>query len=361
MGTSTLEKNIIPQLGVSELWLVVFHATTSLRSFSVSSAPFRDSTTPFTAQRFPLPPRVPLPVHFVKRIWSRESQNNVQWTLLYHPWSGYEEKGIWPSGGKKGGRADRTCRHFVCWGRKKKGAVHANRVFCGRRARCVHKEPADGSRWPTVTPEEMHPYNNDILPHKAPCVLVATHGHMSERRPSISSHSVALTLSAPIAHLLFCVAFQHRALSLCISCQRFRICLWRRYLKAFHPCAGIFVAHFRETGSGDWVIHVGGRSVTSGCRGSSWKMLTTVQMSVTVGLLKMMNWNHQIVKCIPRLHRSLQWSETFDWTREGHSESQPLMDYDSWNRFKNRPPHKMHWLEYSWARQHQTVFGLFQF
>lgn len=68
MGTSTLEKNIVPQLGVSELWLVVFHATTSLRSLSVSSAPFRDSTTPFTAQRFPLPPRVPLPVHFVKRI-----------------------------------------------------------------------------------------------------------------------------------------------------------------------------------------------------------------------------------------------------------------------------------------------------
>lgn len=40
----------------------------------------------------------------------------------------------------------------------------------------------------------MHCYNNDILPHKAPCVLMATHGYMSERRPSISSHSVALTL-----------------------------------------------------------------------------------------------------------------------------------------------------------------------
>lgn len=73
---------------------------------------------------------------------------------------------------ERGREVDRTCRHFVCWGGgSKKGAVHANRVFCGRRARCLHKEPADGSRWPTVTPEEMHPYNNDILPHKAPCVL----------------------------------------------------------------------------------------------------------------------------------------------------------------------------------------------
>lgn len=127
-------------------------------------------------------------------------------------------------GKRAGGRTGRAGILFA-GGREKKGAVHANRVFCGRRARCVHKEPADGSRWPTVTPEEMHPYNNDILLHKAPCVLVATHGHMSERRPSISSHSVTLTLSAPIAHLLFCVAFHHRALSLCIFCQRFRICL----------------------------------------------------------------------------------------------------------------------------------------
>lgn len=102
-------------------------------------------------------------------------------------------------GKRAGGRTGRAGILFAGV-EKKKGAVHANRVFCGRRARCIHKEPADGSRWPTVTPEEMHPYNNDILSHKAPCVFVATHGHMSERRPSISSHSVALTLSAPIAH-----------------------------------------------------------------------------------------------------------------------------------------------------------------
>lgn len=43
MGTSTLEKNIVPQLGVSELWLVAFHATTSLPSLSVSSAPHSDT------------------------------------------------------------------------------------------------------------------------------------------------------------------------------------------------------------------------------------------------------------------------------------------------------------------------------
>lgn len=307
MGTSTLEKNIVPPLGVSELWLVVFHATPSLRSLSVSSAPFRDSTTPFTAQRFPLPRRVPLPVHFVKRIWSRESQNNVQWTLLYHPWSGYEEKGIWPSGGKKGGRADRTCRHFVCWGREKK-KKRGRGMLIEFSARCVHKEPADGSRWLTVTPEEMHPYNNDILPHKAPCVLVATHGHMSERRPSISSHSVALTLSAPNRSLAPLCRRWNIELFLCASfCQCFRICLRRGIFATFHPRAGIFVAYFRETGSDDWVIHVGGRSATGGCRGSSWKMLTAVQMSVTVGLLKMMNWNHQIVKRIPSLHGAFQW------------------------------------------------------
>lgn len=147
------------------------------------------------------------------------------------------------------------CLLGVGWGRGggKKGAVHANRVFCGRRARCLHKEPADGSRWPTVTPEEMHPYNNDILPHKAPCVLVATHGHMSERRPSISSPSVALTLSAPVAHSLYCVAFHHRALSLrslpvAFFSRRFRIRLRRGHLKTCHHRAGIPVAHL----PGNW-------------------------------------------------------------------------------------------------------------
>lgn len=106
--------------------------------------------------------------------------------------------------------------------KKKRGRCMLIEFSAGGGRDASTKEPAEGSRWPTVTLEEMHPYNNDILPHKAPCVLVATHGHMSERRPSMSSHSVALTLSAPIAHSLFCVAFQHRALSLC-----FRICLRR--------------------------------------------------------------------------------------------------------------------------------------
>lgn len=120
MENSILEKNIVPQLGVSELWLVAFHAVTSPLSLLVPTAPFRDSTTPFTAQRFPLPPWVPLPVHFVKRIWSRESQNNVQWTLLCHPWSGYEEKGIWVNGGKKG-RRGRAGILFARGRKKKKG------------------------------------------------------------------------------------------------------------------------------------------------------------------------------------------------------------------------------------------------
>lgn len=174
---------------------------------------------------------------------------------------------------ERGREVDRTCRHFVCWGGgSKKGAVHANRVFCRRRARCLHKEPADGSRWPTVTPEEMHPYNNDILPHKAPCVLVATHGHMSERRPSLYRPPASLSHFRPPSLTCSSVSpftIEPFLFALCrrIFCRRFRICLRRGYLKTCHPRTGILVAHFRETGSGGRVIHDGGRSATSGCRG----------------------------------------------------------------------------------------------
>lgn len=52
MSASTFEKNNLPELGVTELWLVVFHASTSL-------SPFRTSTTPFTTQRFLLASLVP--------------------------------------------------------------------------------------------------------------------------------------------------------------------------------------------------------------------------------------------------------------------------------------------------------------
>lgn len=53
MGTSTLEKNIVPQLGVSELWLVAFHATTSLPSLSVSSAPIQTLNNSLHSSKVP--------------------------------------------------------------------------------------------------------------------------------------------------------------------------------------------------------------------------------------------------------------------------------------------------------------------
>lgn len=77
---------------------------------------FRTSTTPFNSPKGGCWLLQSPPIHFVKSIWTNESQNNAQWALLYHPWSGYEETGIW---GKKGDESGRwrggwTCRHFVC-------------------------------------------------------------------------------------------------------------------------------------------------------------------------------------------------------------------------------------------------------
>lgn len=94
------------------------------------------------------------------------------------------------------------------------------------------------------------------------------------RPPSLTCSSVS-----PFTIEFFLFAF---------FCQRFRICL-SDIFESLPPSP----RHFCRLLSGKWkrrpVIHVGGRSVTSGCRGSSWKMLTTVQMSLTVGALKMMN------------------------------------------------------------------------
>lgn len=59
MRTSTFKKNNVPQLGVSELWLVVFHAATSPQAFQCPRTHSGTSATPFTAQRFLPAPRVP--------------------------------------------------------------------------------------------------------------------------------------------------------------------------------------------------------------------------------------------------------------------------------------------------------------
>lgn len=67
---------------------------------------------------------------------------------------------------------------------------------------------------PAVTAEEMRCYENDILPHKGPVVLVATHGYMScptETFYATPSHTLAR------AQLVHCLASDHSALSLCLG------------------------------------------------------------------------------------------------------------------------------------------------
>lgn len=54
-----------------------------------------------------------------------------------------------------------TRRHWVC---AEKGWCMLIAFFAAEQC---DKGPADGSHWPTVTPEEMRCYNNDILRHKA--------------------------------------------------------------------------------------------------------------------------------------------------------------------------------------------------
>lgn len=90
-----------------------------------------------------------------------------------------------------------------------------------------------------------------------------------------------------------------------------------------------FLAYFRETGSGGgWVIHVGGRSVTSGCRGV---FLENVDRGSNVGNSGTVKNDELKSSDCQTQSKPVSWltvGETFDWTREGHSESQPLMDYD---------------------------------
>lgn len=190
---------------------------------------------------------------------------------------------------ERGREVDRTCRHFVCWGGEGGGGV--------KRGRCMLIEFSAGGGRDASTKSPQTDQDGRQSPQKK-CTLiittffrtkrlvfsVATHGHMSERRPSISSPSVALTLSAPIAHLLHCVAFHHRALSLRSLPSHFLSA--RPHLSR---TGGIFEnlppshRHSCRPLSGNWKRRAGDsrRRPLSDQRmsRSSWKKLTAVQMS----------------------------------------------------------------------------------
>lgn len=65
------------------------------------------------------------------------------------------------------------------------------------------KGPADGSNWPTVTPEEMRCYNNDILQHKA-SVFSRLRTATSPMATLCVVLALKLTLSLHSDRLLYC-------------------------------------------------------------------------------------------------------------------------------------------------------------
>lgn len=166
------------------------------------------------------------------------------------------------------------------------------------------------------------------LVFSSPRMATCPRGDPLYRPPASLSHfrppSLTCSTVSPFTIELFLFALCRH-----IFCRRFRICLRRGYLKTCHPRTGILVAHFRETGSGGRVIHVGGRSATSGCRGlpgKSWPRFRCRQW--TRGTVE----NDELKSDCQTCSKPVWWftveSETLDWAREGRGESQPLMDYD---------------------------------
>lgn len=75
--------------------------------------------------------------------------------------------------------------------------------------RWIDKDPADGPSWPTVAPEEIRCYENDILPHKE---TVFSWLHVRRR----ASPSLRCSQSHTLAHaqLFFCLDLITELLSL---------------------------------------------------------------------------------------------------------------------------------------------------
>lgn len=110
---------------------------------------------------------------------------------------------------EKGREVDRTCRHFVCWGEKIK------------RGRCMLIEFSAGGGRDASTKSPQTDQDGRQSPQKKCTLIITTFfrtKHLVFSSPRMATcprgDPLYLTLSAPIPHLLYCVAFHHRALSL---------------------------------------------------------------------------------------------------------------------------------------------------
>lgn len=185
----------------------------------------------------------------------------------------------------------------------------------------------------------MHCYNNDILPHKAPCVLMATHGYMSERRPSISSHSVALTLLptlswSTVLHWPFS-SFS----SVCANPLSARPYLSPRgYLNTFRPTYTFLSPSFGKLEAPAKWFTLTAKQLVS--RPSFISLLWKVHcgsnvISSTVSIYKIRIftiWFLQVFRVCFSVY-SGKWDS--DGEREGHAESHPWMDYHYLRDSKN--------------------------
>lgn len=158
---------------------------------------------------------------------------------------------------------------------------------------------------------------------------MATHGYMSERRPSISSHSVALTLLPTLSRSTVLHWSFSSFSSVCASpLSSTSIFVSDGILEYLPPYTHIFVTQFQEARSPRQVIHIDDQSASSGCQDplsflkSSLRFKCRQQHSLHI---QYQNLHNLIFTSVPSLLYSGKWDS--DGEREGRSESHPWMDY----------------------------------
>lgn len=156
-----------------------------------------------------------------------------------------------------------TRRHWVC---AEKGWCMLIAFFAAEQC---DKGPADGSHWPTVTPEEMRCYNNDILRHKA-----SVFSRLCTATSPMATLYVVLSHSnshCRCIQIVYCIAWILQS-SLCSSTTPPSTpCLsLRGYLHTFHPTQTVFVAGLWEMWSPRQELPIDSRLSSPSCQKLLW-------------------------------------------------------------------------------------------
>lgn len=270
MRTSTFEKNNLPQLGVSELWLVVFHATTSLRA-SQCPWPIQNLNNSLHSSKVPAGSPGSLP----STLWGGFEPGKAK-TMYNGPSSTthdpvmkrreYGWRGWWE---RKGREVERTV-DVQAFSVRKRGVVHANQVLLFS-ATGVQDSLTKAQQMDQAGPQS---------PQKKCAVIITTffhtkplcsHGHAwlhvrKETLYVVLQHSISHSCLHPV-DLLYCL--DHSALSFCLyqSFVSASIFVCERIFAYFPSYTDIFVAEFRETRSPRQVIHIDSQlSAPIGCQ-----------------------------------------------------------------------------------------------